>query len=253
LPALAGNETSCCDTVNDSSNGRPIHAGSETSVGVNDVLNGLLYASVAAGSLLILLSTAMTGRKLADLEYQQARGINGIRRIQAWTNVRTHAMRVVIGTSFVLIASLLLGNAPEPWRMWSNRLIFALLPAAYVGCSVMDWRAERKQMNLLIIEDEAAHAVAVHADRADRESYHQMATEAIATLERVAGHTAAADAVPDLAPVVPEHHSLSTEQQVETARIATLRARLVAAKLEMGVPPETSEHVLEQPPTEPPA
>lgn len=87
-----------------------------------------------------------------------------------------------------------------------------------------------------------AHASAL-ADLTDqRNTYKAIADRAVARLEEEATERHRREgAVPSLviAPVLPEHASPVTPRQQETADIATLRARLVAA--ELGRPPLSEE------------
>lgn len=226
----------------------------------NMTLYLLLVASLAAACVLILMSTAMVGKKLSERDYQRAAGINGTLRIQVGINVRTHLMRVFVGVTFTVFSVLLLADAPMVWRQWVNRLLFVLVPLGYVVASILDWLAEREQMrielanaaqvktaaNVLAREAEAQRSATILADR---DSYKEMAAEAIAALAVAAeqGRASRGQAGPArLVAVVPEHSSpVSPEQQAEAER-ATLRAQLVASKLELGLPARDSS-----PPAEP--
>jgi len=73
-----------------------------------------------------------------------------------------------------------------------------------------------------------------------RDIYLGMLREAIAIVESMAQTRARESGlkVPDpLAPVIPEHSSPASARQRQTAEMATLRARLVAASLLLGLPP----------------
>lgn len=225
-------------------------------VNAETVQDGLLIVSLTLAVALVLISTGTLGRKVADLEYQIAAGLNGVRRIQAWLNIRGHADRIMLGGSFIVINALLLADAPVVWRTWINRTLFVFLMAVYAATAVRDWIDERKQVRMLLTEQiaaQAAKALRAADDEirrtadllAERNSYRDMATEAIQKLEIAVNQEreTAGDApfVP-LAPVVPEHSSPVTPLQAETAAIATLRSRLVAATLALGLePPEPNE------------
>lgn len=85
----------------------------------------------------------------------------------------------------------------------------------------------------------------IAALQADRDSWKHMAEEGVEDLEKVAkrerarnGHGPVKKAIP-VAAVVPEASSPPTKQQKETAEVQTMRARLVAAKLDLGLPKRT--------------
>jgi hypothetical protein len=218
----------------------------------NDVLDILLVVSIAIGILLILISMAAAGRSAADLERQAERGVSGSPRIQAWVNLRTYLNRVAFGGVFVTINIMLVAGAPEVWRMWTFRTLWTVLLASYLLTSVLDWAAEREQVRLSMRElaDErlareklADEAIERRADdaTADQASYRQIAEEAVANLETMTNATRAAEGQPSLtvlAPVVPEHQSPTTPRQQAAADVATMRARLVAASLGLGISPK---------------
>lgn len=67
-------------------------------------------------------------------------------------------------------------------------------------------------------------------------SYEEIGTEAVGHLESLAPKKAQKPVKP-LARVVPEHNSPTSMSQKDVADLQTLRARLVAATLELGLPP----------------
>src|ERR1700684_4380576 len=82
--------------------------------------------------------------------------------------------------------------------------------------------------------------------KSQRDSYRQMNDESVRALESVVNAKRAASGKLPFAPlaaVVPEHSSPVTEKQQTVADIATVRAKLTAAKMELGLPPrdETEE------------
>lgn len=216
-----------------------------------DILDGLLLASIALSFALVLVSTAAAGRTMADLERQAERGVTGTPRIQAWVNLRTNLNRAALGVVFATINLMLLANAPEPYRMWTNRSLWTLLLASFVVMGILDWIAERDQVRLAMrelaearsIRDELVTEAAAHraADvLAEQASYQQIALEAVQNLEAVTNTARREHGEPPLvilAPVVAEHQSPTTDRQQATAEVATLRARLVAATLTLGLPP----------------
>lgn len=211
----------------------------------------LLILSLASACMCLLLSTAMVGRKIADLDYQKAAGINGTNRLQAIKELRTHGMRVIVGITFGVFAIGLLAPIPEPYRMLINRALFVAVPLGYVVVSILDWSAEKEQQRIEIrneLEARATVKAQVILDENARlktlqeslAGYREMASEAVANLEAAAaqarelrGQTVA----PILAAVVPEHNSPVTPEQAEHAARQTLRARATASALDLGLPP----------------
>jgi hypothetical protein len=105
-------------------------------------------------SVLLLFASGMTlGRKVADLEYQLAKDINGIRRIQSWVNIRTHANRVFLALAFLIVALLsLLIDVQSFWRVWIDRVLLILVLVNYTVSSVLDWLDDRRLMALDLAE-----------------------------------------------------------------------------------------------------
>jgi hypothetical protein len=222
----------------------------------NDViLDALLAVSLTLSVVLVLLSAASAGRAVVDLERQAERGVTGGGRIQAWVNVRAHIGRALLGLMFIFITVLLLADAPMDLRTWSFRILFMVLLGYYTASSVLDWRAEKAQVRLGLRELAAAHeareVLATEAVTrrvadalADHESYRQIADEAVRNLEAATNQARADRGEPPLmtlAAVVPEHNSPTTIRQQEIAAAATLRARLVAATLALGLPARAEE------------
>lgn len=116
------------------------------------ILNWLLIVVGLLSVVLILASMATLGRKMADLEYQIAAGLNGVRRIQSWINARTHANRVFLGLTFLTTSVLAVSDLPLYWRTWVGRVLFILVLLGYTVSSVMDWLDERRQVHLLLEE-----------------------------------------------------------------------------------------------------
>lgn len=217
------------------------------------ILEGLLIATLLLSLILIVFSSAALGRKLADLEVQTEKGIQGAPRIQSRVNLRVHMNRLLLGLCFFLIPVLLLSDAPIGWRTWVNRILFLVMLASYTVSSILDWLDERKQVRLLIAAEDALHerlvrqAAEAEARRdadvlADRDSYRQMAEEAIGRLEQAIkdGVPTGQIVLPVVAAVVPEHSSPSTPEQRAVAAKQTMRARLVAAADAAGQEPRES-------------
>jgi hypothetical protein len=197
------------------------------------VLTILLVVSVILGALVALLGMAALGRKVADLELLIERDVGGVPRIQSLINIRSQSRDVLLGVFFVFINSLLLAGAPAEWRTWSFRVLWTVLLAGILWAKIEDWLAEREQVRLLMGEQSSAVT-----------SYRQMANDAVSKLEIAAARDRAtrgdAPYVP-LAPVVPEHNSPVSPGQQEAADVQTMRARLVAASLDLGFAAEAVE------------
>lgn len=116
-------------------------------------LTFLLALSTALATLLVLTATATLGRKLAELEYLLEKGANGVRKIQATINIRTHANRVFLGLTFMVVGVMTLVDAPMLWRTWVGRILFVGVLAAYTVSSVLDWVDERAQVKMLLQEE----------------------------------------------------------------------------------------------------
>jgi hypothetical protein len=216
----------------------------------DDVLTALLPISILLGVLTAFVATAAAGRTIADLERQQERSITGAPRIQGWVNLRITLTFMAFGVFFVIVNAMLWVGAPELWRMRVNRWGWTLLLASFLLTAVLNWIAERTQVRLSLRElaasREAREVLATEAVTrrvadalADHESYRQIADEAVAGLEEATNRARAAKGEPPLmtlAAVVPEHSSPTTTRQQEIAATATLRARLVAATLALGLP-----------------
>lgn len=118
-------------------------------------LHALLILTVVLAVLLLIASTAMLGRKLADLEYQREAGINGVRRIQAWINIRTHANRMGLGLAFLTTSILTLMDESLVMRTWVARILLVGVLAGYTVSSILDWLDERRQVRILLRESRA--------------------------------------------------------------------------------------------------
>lgn len=76
----------------------------------------------------------------------------------------------------------------------------------------------------------------------ERDTVRNMLVSAVANLEIAAGQARKLRGIAPLdkvADVVPEANSPPTQEQIDTADLATLRARLTAASLSLGLPPRT--------------
>lgn len=74
----------------------------------------------------------------------------------------------------------------------------------------------------------------------DRDNWKQVSGEAVGNLRKAANAKRVRDGkepYEDLADVIPEHNSPVTEEQRQTAELATVRAALVAATKDLNLPP----------------
>lgn len=74
------------------------------------------------------------------------------------------------------------------------------------------------------------------------ESYKGIVKDSLTIVETLANEKLASEGKPKLVPlaaVVPEHNSPVTSEQQDMASLATIRAKLVAATLALGLPPRT--------------
>ena len=121
------------------------------------VLGVLLMLTTVLGVLLILVSSAAFGRILADLEYQYAAGLNGVRRIQSRVNLRTHGNRVFLGLLALITGVLAFTDVPDFGRIWVTRALFVGVLLGYTLSSILDWIDERKQVRLILKERDMEH------------------------------------------------------------------------------------------------
>lgn len=214
-------------------------------------LLSLLIFLLTAGAILALASGMTLGRKLADLSYQRATGINGINRVQSVINIRTHANRIQLGLLFVIVSVLSLLEVSPVIQAWVARVLFSWVLICYAASSLLDWRDDDRIMRMQLTEQAAARVVreaslteaegrrAADTDEA-LESYRQIASEAVECLESATNVLRETQGKPPIEPlpaVAPEHSSPVSGRQVETARIATLRARAAAAARALDPPP----------------
>lgn len=84
---------------------------------------------------------------------------------------------------------------------------------------------------------EVDHARERDSLKTERDNWRQVGEEAVDNLQIVARKKGALTRVAPLAAVVAEHNSPATEEQLQTAALATTRAALVAATLALELPP----------------
>ena len=120
------------------------------------ILFWLLFLTTGLSVLLVLISSATLGRKLSDIEYQRAAGLNGVLSIQARINARTHANRVLLGLTFLLSSILTLADTDLLMRTWVVRVMFIAVILAYTVSSALDWLDERAQVHLNLAKEPSA-------------------------------------------------------------------------------------------------
>jgi hypothetical protein len=120
------------------------------------VLVGLLAAIVGMSLLLLLFASAMLGRKLSDIEYQRAAGTNGVARIQAVINARTHANRVLLALTFLIVSVLGFVDFLPVIEIWVARALVLVMLGVFTASSMLDWRDEKRQVTMLLGEQQAA-------------------------------------------------------------------------------------------------
>lgn len=114
-------------------------------------------------------------------------------------------------------------------------VIFNLLMKAH-DARIAD---QQTQSELRLKEQATQYDKRLEEVDSQRKSYKEIAEEAVAAVEKTAREvfqTAGKRPVLSLAPVVPEHSSPVTPEQQETAELQTMRARVTAATLALGLP-----------------
>lgn len=108
----------------------------------------MLIGIIILSGLLVVASSATLGRKLADIEYQRAARINGVLRIQAYINARTHGNRVYMGVVFLTSSILSLLPTDPEWRLSVTRVLLLSMLGSYTVASILDWIDEHRIMQL---------------------------------------------------------------------------------------------------------
>lgn len=91
-----------------------------------------------------------------------------------------------------------------------------------------------------LANQKAIYEKQLEVERSNTSSWREMTLELGINIEKAVNRKRAANGLPpfkELAPIVPEHSSPVTKKQQQTAEIATMRARLVAATKELGIEP----------------
>lgn len=116
----------------------------------NIFLESMFWASIVIAIMLILASTITIGRYLADVEYQKAAKLNGVRWIQAVINLRTQANRVLLALVVLTTSIFGLLDLDLTFRIWINRTALIIVLLAFFVSSLADWFAERRQLQILM-------------------------------------------------------------------------------------------------------
>lgn len=100
------------------------------------------------------VSLVALGGALADWEFLRARGLNGLRSIQAGANLRTQGTRALVALLFLLIGVLALVDVHGRGVISRWALVLASLILT-VG-SIWDWVDRRRMVALIVRQEEAA-------------------------------------------------------------------------------------------------
>lgn len=145
----------------------------------------LLIITVILSVLLLLASQAAVGRKVAELEYLLETGQNGVDKIQATINIRTHVNRVFFGITF-LVAGVLYFIPMDPFlKAWIDRVLLIGTLSSFTVSSLLDWRDERRQVRIILRSKNRLKEQQPEARREARDA-------AKAQLDAVGGHDDAA-------------------------------------------------------------
>lgn len=114
----------------------------------------MYWVSITMSLILFVISTMAVGKHFADLRYQKAARLNGVRWIQSWINLRTHGNRVLFALVFCATSIMSVIDVDPYWRIAIGRPAFMLVLFVYLTSSVLDWLAEDKQLNVLMKYEE---------------------------------------------------------------------------------------------------
>lgn len=114
------------------------------------ILNVLFVAVLLMSIILIIVSAASLGKQLGDAEYQQAMGLNGIRRLQSNINIRKHVTRLYLGFVFCIVGFIAFTATDLITRMWISRILFATMLAMFTYTCIFDWYDEYKQLKIIM-------------------------------------------------------------------------------------------------------
>lgn len=116
-----------------------------------DVVRGV---SIFLALPLMIISLMALGKHFSDLLYQRAKGLNGIRWIQSFINIRIHSNRVFFAFAFFTTSILNLAEVDPVIRAWIGVLLFLGVLTSFLISAIMDWFAEAKQLEELLKYEE---------------------------------------------------------------------------------------------------
>lgn len=119
-----------------------------------DWLEVSFWISIVLAIPLLIASLMAVGKHAADLHYQKAANLNGIRWIQSWTNLRTHGNRCFFAAGFITTSILGIVDVEPIARSYIGRIIFIGILIIYLISAVLDWFAEHKQLTILLKYEE---------------------------------------------------------------------------------------------------
>jgi hypothetical protein len=103
---------------------------------------------------LLFFSLMAVGRHWANLHYQRAARINGIRWIQSWTNLRIHGNRALFASVYIFIGLLGFLKVPDEILIPTASFFFLIVLLSCLVSSIMDWQSENIQLHILLRHDE---------------------------------------------------------------------------------------------------
>ena len=107
-------------------------------------------------SIFVIVGSALAfGRILADLEYQETAGLNGVRHIQSHVSLRTQGKRIMLGLFGLTLGIMALTTLDIAWQYSFAGLLFLLILLLFGVSSVLDWFSERESVRILFHEREA--------------------------------------------------------------------------------------------------
>lgn len=119
-------------------------------MGNYDLLDYVFLSSIIFAIPLLVISMLAVGKHVSELQYQKIARLNGIRSIQGWKNLRTHANRVLFAGAFLVTSILGLTDVDIITRTWIGRALFLFVLFEFLLSSILDWRAELKQLEILM-------------------------------------------------------------------------------------------------------
>jgi hypothetical protein len=107
-------------------------------------------------SVFVLIGASLSfGRILADLEYQDTAGINGVRHIQSHVSLRTQGKRIMLGLFGLSLGIMALTTLDIAWQYSVSGLLLLVILIIFGTSSILDWFSERDSVRILFHEREA--------------------------------------------------------------------------------------------------